>query len=123
VWNDRLMAVTVLIVDDHAGFRASARGLLELDGFEVVGEASDAARGLSLARQLEPELVLLDIGLPGISGWEVAEGLADGPSQVVLVSSRERRDFGRRLERSGVLGFLAKDRLTAEALRELLAAA
>jgi DNA-binding NarL/FixJ family response regulator len=117
MWNDRLMAVTVLIVDDHAGFRASARRLLELEGFDVVGEAPDGECGLALARELEPDLVLLDVALPGASGWDVAERLAEGPSQVILVSSR---DLGRRVQRSPVLGFVPKDRLSGAALRELL---
>ena len=58
------MPRTVLIVDDHAGFRAYARRALELDGWEVVGEAADGASGVEAAGRLAPELVLLDVGLP-----------------------------------------------------------
>jgi DNA-binding NarL/FixJ family response regulator len=114
--------VSVLIVDDHPAFRRSARDLLELDGFEVVGEAGDGASGLELARELEPELVLLDVALPDSNGFDVAERLAGSPSTVILVSSREQRDVGPRLERCGAAGFLPKDRLTADAVYELLEA-
>ena len=114
------VSVTVLIVDDHPGFRRSARALLELEGFEVVGEAADGASALQLARALEPELVLLDVALPDISGFDVAAGLADAPFKVILTSSRERADYGGRVQGSGALGFVPKDVLTAEALRELL---
>lgn len=118
--DDPNVHVTVLIVDDHQGFRASARTLLELDGFAVVGEAADGASALNLARELKPELVLLDVALPDTSGFEVAEQLAGGPSKVILVSSREARDLGERVRRSRALGFVSKDRLSGEALHALL---
>jgi DNA-binding NarL/FixJ family response regulator len=118
--DDSNVHTTVLIVDDHEGFRASARTLLELDGFEVVGEAADGASALNLARELKPELVLLDVALPDTSGFEVAERLAGVPSKVILISSRERRDFGERVRRSGALGFVSKDRLSGAALHALL---
>jgi DNA-binding NarL/FixJ family response regulator len=111
---------TVLIVDDHKAFRASARKLLELNGFEVVGEAADAASGAALARELEPELVLLDIALPDRSGFDVAADLRESPSKVVLVSSRDQEDFGTKVAASGAAGFIPKERLTTEAIRALL---
>ncbi len=114
------MAVRVLIVDDHPSFRASARTLLELEGFEVVGEAGDGASALELVGRLNPELVLLDIALPDTSGFEVAERLAGSRAKVVLTSSREQRDLGRRVGRSGALGFVPKDRLSGQALTALL---
>ena len=82
---------TILIVDDSAGFRAQARALLAADGFSVIGEAVDGTSGLEAARTLRPQLVLLDIGLPDVEGFEVARELAiDGPPPfVVLTSSRE----------------------------------
>jgi two-component system nitrate/nitrite response regulator NarL/two-component system nitrate/nitrite response regulator NarP len=114
------MAATAVIVDDHAAFRASARRLLEVSGFEVVGEAADGETGLALARDLEPELVLLDIALPELSGFDVAERLAGTPSKVVLISSRQQGDFGRRVQRSGAVGFVSKDELSGETLLALL---
>jgi DNA-binding NarL/FixJ family response regulator len=113
----------VLIVDDHPSFRASARILLEAAGFEVVGEAADGATGLELVRALEPELVLLDVALPDVSGFDVAESLAGVQSKIVLVSSRDQSDYGLRIRRSGALGFVPKDRLTGAALHELLGTA
>jgi DNA-binding NarL/FixJ family response regulator len=109
-----------IVVDDHPAFRASARRLLELTGYEVVGEAPDGASGLALAREQEPELVLLDIALPDMSGFDVADKLAESPSSIVFVSSRDQLDFGRRARESGALGFIAKDRLSEESLLELV---
>jgi DNA-binding NarL/FixJ family response regulator len=114
------MPIRVVIVDDHPSFRASARTLLELEGFEVVGEAADGRSGLKVARELEPELVLLDVALPDTNGFEVAARLAGGPSKVILTSSRDQRDLGSRVRSSGALGFLPKDRLSGPALMELL---
>jgi DNA-binding NarL/FixJ family response regulator len=112
----------VLIVDDHAGFRAAARALLERCGHEVVGEAADGAEALAAAARLLPELVLLDIGLPDLDGFGVADELASraDPPSVVLVSSRGEGAYRRRLARSPVRGFLAKDALSGPALAALL---
>jgi DNA-binding NarL/FixJ family response regulator len=114
------MAVTVLIVDDHPAFRASARTMLELDGFEVAGEAVDGASAIELAHELDPELVLLDVALPDMSGFDVAEQLAPTDAKIVLTSSRESSDLGRRIRRSGAVGFIPKDDLSGEAIRSLL---
>jgi DNA-binding NarL/FixJ family response regulator len=79
---------TVLIVDDHAGFRTFARALLEAEGFDVVGEAGDGASALALTRTLAPELVLLDVALPDIDGFKVCEALLeDGPGPAVVLTS------------------------------------
>jgi two-component system nitrate/nitrite response regulator NarL len=108
----------VLIVDDHAGFRRFARRLLEAAGFTVVGEAQDGASAVLAVEELRPELVLLDIVLPDMDGFAVAERLlenGDGPV-VVLTSSREAADFGGRLELSPARGFIHKDDLSGAAL-------
>ena len=112
---------TILIVDDHAGFRMQARALLEADGFSVVGEAADGATGLRAARSLLPDLVLLDIGLPDLEGFDIADRLADAgpPPRVVLTSSRQASEYGRRLETSPVLGFIPKEELSGPAIRAL----
>jgi DNA-binding NarL/FixJ family response regulator len=122
MWDDRAVAVTVLIVDDHDGFRASARRLLELDGLAVIGEAADGASGIAAARSLAPELVLLDVSLPDTTGFDVAAALAGGPWRVVLTSSREQLDLGRRVRDCGAAGFVPKDELSGPALLDLLAA-
>ncbi len=113
------MPVKVLIVDDHARFRASARRLLELEGFDVVGEAADGGEAMELARYVSPDLVLIDVGLPDTSGFDVAERLA-GTAKVIFTSSRDPSDLGRRVRRSGALGFVPKDELSGDRLRALL---
>lgn len=114
------MARTVVIVDDHASFRASARKLLEVEGYEVVGEAADAASAVATVHRLSPDLVLLDVVLPGGTGFDVAEQLADSGAEVVLVSSRDRSDLGPRLKRTKAAGFIPKDELSGETLAALL---
>jgi CheY-like chemotaxis protein len=113
---------TVLIVDDHAAFRASARTLLEDEGYEVIGEADSGASALDLARALRPAIVLLDVALPDLSGLEVAERLAETDSKIVLVSSRQPSDFGTRFRQSPAAGFISKDDLSGDSLQELLEA-
>jgi DNA-binding NarL/FixJ family response regulator len=114
---------TVLIVDDHPSFRATARLLLESDGWTVLGEAPDGFTGLREAQRLRPALVLLDVNLPDIDGFEVAARLTAlaEPPNVVLVSSRDARDFGPMVSRSGARGFVSKADLSGDALRELVA--
>jgi DNA-binding NarL/FixJ family response regulator len=118
------MNTTILIIDDHAPFRVQARAILSADGFSVVGEAPDGTSGLHAARTLRPDLVLLDIGLPDVEGFEVARELAvDGPPPfVVLTSSREASEYGPRLVSSRVLGFIPKDELSGAAIRALVPA-
>jgi nucleoside-diphosphate-sugar epimerase/CheY-like chemotaxis protein len=119
----RAVRSSVLIVDDHAGFRTRARALLESEGFDIVGEAVDAASALAQTQQLGPDVVLLDIQLPDADGFEVARRLTsdgDGPV-VVLISSREAADFGSLVPASGARGFIAKDELSGARLRSLLA--
>jgi DNA-binding NarL/FixJ family response regulator len=116
---------TILIVDDNPGFRVQARALLSADGFDVVGESADGNSGLAAARFLRPDLVLLDIGLPDVEGFEVARALAvDGPPPlVVLTSSREASAYGPRLSNSRALGFITKDELSGAAIRAMVAGA
>jgi DNA-binding NarL/FixJ family response regulator len=116
------MSVSVLIVDDHPSFRATARLLLESEGFDVVGEAADGAGGLRDARALAPDLVLLDVQLPDIDGFEVAAqltGAGDGPA-VVLTSSRDEADFGPLVAASGARGFVPKAELSGAVLLALM---
>jgi CheY-like chemotaxis protein len=113
---------TLLIVDDHASFRAVARVALA-ERFCVVGEAPDGASAVALVRELRPEVVLLDVQLPDSDGFAVAAALAaqDHPPMVVLTSSRDRADLAPLLEHAHARGFVEKERLSAEALIELLA--
>ena len=111
----------MLIIDDHPGFRACARRLLESEGGRVVGEAGDSVSALEAARALEPELALVDIYLPDGDGFELASQLgARPPPAVVLTSSRDGADFRALVATSGARGFVPKAELSLEALEELL---
>jgi DNA-binding NarL/FixJ family response regulator len=118
----RPVAARVLIVDDHAPFRSLARRLLVLGGFQVVGEAADGAQALSAARDLTPDVVLLDIQLPDVDGFTVAEALAAEVRApiVVLVSSRALLDYGHRVDASTARGFIAKADLSGETLLRVI---
>jgi DNA-binding NarL/FixJ family response regulator len=119
----RWPAPSVLIVDDHAGFRANARALLEASGFRVLGEAASGEDALIEVERLRPDVVLLDVQLPGLDGFAVAARLAErgGAPAVVLVSSRGEHSLRRRLAASPARGFIPKGELTAECLNAALA--
>jgi DNA-binding NarL/FixJ family response regulator len=116
------MADSVLIVDDHPSFRRTARLLLEAEGYLVLGEAGDGQSALRAARRLAPEVVLLDVQLPDMDGFDVAARLTGGedPPMVVLTSSRDGADFGPLIERSGARGFIPKGDLSGDRLRALI---
>jgi CheY-like chemotaxis protein len=118
------MAARVLIVDDHPAFRAAARRLLELEGYDVVGEAEDGLSALAAARTLRPDFILLDVQLPDLDGFEVAEQLSgdDNPPAVVLTSSRDRSDYGPCLATTPACGFLPKAELSAAGIADILPA-
>jgi DNA-binding NarL/FixJ family response regulator len=113
---------SVLIVDDHGGFRAWARAFFESQGYCVAGEASGGAEAVESARRLRPDVLLLDIHLPDFDGFEVARQLASTPHPpaVVLVSSRDVGEFGHRVADSHAHGFISKADLSAEALEAVL---
>jgi DNA-binding NarL/FixJ family response regulator len=113
---------SVLIIDDHEDFRSSARALIELEGFEVVGEAADATGALTAVAALRPHIVLLDIQLPDGDGFSVAEQLAmlPDPPKVVLISSRDAASYGPRLIQTPARGFLPKSALSGKALAALV---
>lgn len=117
------MNETILIVDDHPSFRAMAQVVLETDGFVVVGTATDGESAVAETLRLEPDVVLLDIGLPDITGFEVAARLRDAGSQtaIVLASSRDGSDFGPLIADSGARGFVDKAELSGDVLRALVA--
>ena len=112
----------MLIVDDHAEFRQSARALLEAEGFKVVAEASGGAEALAANDREKPAIVLLDIQLGDLDGFTVAERLAQGsdPPAVVLTSGRDARTFGARLSTAAARGFIAKRDLSGAALARLV---
>ena len=117
------MATSILIVDDHRGFRLSARRILEADGFRVIGEAATGGEGLEQARRLIPDIVLLDISLPDGSGFDFAGEIGRLPSApaVVLTSSHDIEDFGDSLNAAGARGFVPKGDLCGSTVAALVA--
>lgn len=114
--------MTILIVDDHAPFRAFVRSMLDHEGFEVVGDAGDGESAIAAARNLHPDNVLVDVHLgDGIDGFEVARQLAElpEPPKVVLTSSRDKAAYVSRIASAPIQGFLPKDELSGEVLATL----
>jgi DNA-binding NarL/FixJ family response regulator len=114
---------SVLIVDDHLRFRATARRWLTRAGFDVVGEAGDGTDALEAAARLRPDVVLLDVQLPDTNGFEIAARLTltgESPSVVVLTSTRDAAEFGDLVAQSGARGFIPKAELTGSRLSALL---
>ena len=119
---DYQFVMSILIVDDHPSCRAAFRAVLENDGFAVIGEAEDGASALAAARELQPEVVLLDVQLPDTDGFAVAAELTrngHGP-QIVLTSSRDASDFGPAITESGARGFIPKAEVSADRVFSLL---
>jgi DNA-binding NarL/FixJ family response regulator len=117
------LALTVLIVDDHPSFRTVARFLLEAEGYDVVGDAGSGEAGIAEAVRLSPDVVLLDIGLPDMNGFDVVTRIRDAgvDSAIVLTSTRDAADYGPMLAESPARGFIAKSDLSGDALRALVA--
>jgi CheY-like chemotaxis protein len=113
----------VLIVDDNAGFRRLAGGLLESEGCQVVGAVENGSEALAAVRRLAPDVVLLDVHLPDASGFELAALLVrEGPGPiVVLTSTHARDDFDQLAAQSGAQGFVSKDDLSGATIQRLLA--
>ena len=124
VCHDPCVERTVLIVDDHPSFRASARAMLESEGFVVVGEAADGAAALEAMDELVPDVVVLDIQLPDMTGFDVCAALQhrDGASlpDIILVSSRDSSDYGELVAASCACGFVPKGELSGDLVTALL---
>ena len=118
------MSRTVLIVDDHPSFRASARAMLEAEGFDVVGELAEGASVVETVLALEPDVVLLDVQLPDMTGFDVCAKLETcdaSTAQVILVSSRDLTDYGELVDVSCACGFVPKGELSGDMIAALLA--
>lgn len=119
----RSMKSSILIVDDHAEFRSQARLLLERQGFAVVGEAADAPSAIEAVMEIRPDVVLLDVYLGDVNGFEVAEqihGCAPA-TRVVMTSGNDGATFRSRLRRTSAAGFIPKTELTRATLEALFA--
>lgn len=119
------MQKTILIVDDHASFRRAARRLLAAQGFDVVGEAVDGTSAVEAVRQKKPQVVLLDVQLPDMQGFDVARLLReeDPLLTVILVSTREAADYGVQITEAAAAGFITKGQLTGAKVAEMAAEA
>jgi two-component system nitrate/nitrite response regulator NarL len=117
-----LVRPTVLIVDDHDGFRHAATSLLDAEGFDVVGTAAGGRDALAEVARLHPQIVLVDIQLPDLDGFAVAERLARDPQPpaVVLISSHDAETYGSRIADAPARGFLAKRDLSGAAIASLV---
>jgi DNA-binding NarL/FixJ family response regulator len=115
-----------LIVDDSEAFLAAASMSLARDGIEVLDTASTSAEALHFAQTQRPDVVLVDVNLGGESGFDLARELVERfpelGSSVVLISTREERDYGNLVAASPAVGFLRKTELSAKALREMVSA-
>jgi DNA-binding NarL/FixJ family response regulator len=120
--DDALMGRTVLIVDDQPSFRASARAMLESEGFDVVGEAADGASAIDAVAALTPEVIVLDVQLPDMTGFDVCDvlQLSGTRPDIILVSSRDGSDYGELVARSCACGFVPKDELSGDLVTALL---
>ncbi len=116
------MRPRIVIVDDDPSFLATVRLVLEAEGFVVVGEALNGLDGVAATAELEPDIVLVDVNLPDIDGFEVVERLGDGAAAppVVLTSIRSANDFGNLIETSRARAFITKADITGEALAGFL---
>jgi DNA-binding NarL/FixJ family response regulator len=115
--------VTCLIVDDNSLFLDSAAELLNREGLKVVGVASNSAEAIRLARELRPDVALVDINLGDEDGFELTQRLRDdaaAQSQVILVSTHFEADLAELISASPALGFIQKTRLSAEAVHDVL---
>jgi len=117
--------VKCVIVDDNSLFLEGAVDLLTREGLDVVGVASDSVEAIRLVTELRPDVVLVDIELGDEDGFELARRLHDiaGSSKVILVSTHAEEDLAHLIEGSPALGFIAKARLSAQAIRDTLARA
>jgi CheY-like chemotaxis protein len=122
VWDDDRVPTTALIVDDHPSFRRFARKLLESAGYVVVGDAEDGASAIDAVVALRPDVVLLDVMLPDMTGFDVAKALVDRSERplVVLTSSRSASDLGALVRSEHAKGFISKRDLTVAALAALV---
>jgi DNA-binding NarL/FixJ family response regulator len=117
------MSMRVILVDDSPEFIATARRLLEREGVEVLGTATNGAEAVEKVRELKPDVTLVDIDLGGESGFDVVREVLDGydnRSPAILISSHSPEDFSDLIAESPATGFLSKSNLSAAAIRAII---
>ena len=115
------MVVRVLIVDDQPPFREAARMVVEMtDGFEVAGEADNGETAVEMAATMKPDLVLMDVQMPGIDGLEATRQImqAPEPPRVLVMSTHESGDYAGPAEAAGAIGFIPKSEFSMDALAD-----
>ncbi len=119
------MGLSVILVDDHTMLRQGIRRALESEGIKVVAEASDGAEAIRLALEHKPDVVLMDVSMPGMDGVEAARRLveADGRQRVVMLTMHIDRDVIDRAIRAGAVGYLTKDSSISEVILAIQLAA
>ena len=119
------MGLSVILVDDHTRLRQGIRRALESEGIKVVAEASDGATAIKLALEHKPDVVLMDVSMPGMDGVEAARRLveADGRQRVVMLTMHIDRDVIDRAIRAGAVGYLTKDSSISEVILAIQLAA
>ena len=113
------MAVRVLIVDDQPPFREAARMVVELsDGFEVAGEAENGESAVAMAAELKPDLVLMDVQMPGINGLEATRQIMEAadPPRVLVMSTHESGDYSGPAVEAGAIAFIPKSEFSMDVL-------
>ena len=125
--DDRVVTdVRVLIVDDQLPFREASRMVVEMtDGFEVVGEAENGEDAVAMAADLRPDLVLMDVQMPGIDGLEATRRIMglDSPPRVLVMSTHESGSYEAPALAAGAIAFIPKSEFSMDALEESWAAA
>ena len=118
--------VRVLIIDDQLPFREASRMVVEMtDGFEVVGEAENGEDGVDMAETLRPDLVLMDVQMPGIDGLEATRRITSLPEPpvVLVMSTHESGSYDGPAQAAGAIGFVPKSQFSMDTLEEVWASA
>jgi DNA-binding NarL/FixJ family response regulator len=122
-WHHAGMPLRCLIVDDNASFLEAAAHILQREGLTVVGAASSIADALGKARELRPDVILVDIMLGRESGFDLARRLAEadvGDPTVILISTHAEADFADLIDEAPAAGFMPKSQLSASMIRRLV---